>query len=196
MARRIVQECDLTKQEYDPAETVTLVIKKSGKKTGRTYELSAAAAARLEQQLVSGNKLPEGWSFSGSNIRHGRSDSENEDGPTKRTLADLERGADATFVATKKQEMVAEGVDISPREKSDDQPTILPEIEYVDGSGCMHINKGPIQTTMKNDKRHIYRTCRDCRKRISEKTVEEKAAFINAKASAGIREGHKQRNKE
>lgn len=206
MARRVVQECDLTKQEYDPAETVTLVIKKSGKKTGRTYELSAAAAARLEQQLVSGNKLPEGWDFvGGARQSHSESTSEN---PGRRTLADLdtdsqsgdtERGDDATFVTAKKREMVEEGVDTEPRERSEDQATILPGIA-VDGSGCMHINKSSIQTTMKNGKRHIYRTCRDCRKRISERTVEEKAAFLGAKAPTDTREGHspvaRKRNEE
>ena len=196
MARRVVQECDLTKQEYDPAETVTVVIKRSGKKTGRTYELSAAAAAKLEQQLVSGEKLPEGWGFGGG-TRQGRSEAANE-GSGRRTLADLdtdnnsddtERGDDATFVAAKKREMVEEGVDTEPREKSEDQATILPGMGG-DGSGCMHINKSPIQTTMKNGKRHIYRTCRDCRKRISERTVEERAAFLGAKAPSDTREGH------
>lgn len=185
MARRVVQECDLTKQEYDPDETVTLVIKRSGKKAGRTYELSADAAAKLEQQLVSSNKLPEGWGFIGGSTR--------EDGSGKRTLADLDtdspRSDDANFVAAKKREMEAEGVDTEPRKKQEDQPIVLPGMA-VDGSDCLHINKGPIQTTMNQGKRHIYRTCRDCRKRISEKTVEEKAAFLGAKAPADTREGH------
>jgi len=178
MARRVVQECDLTKQEYDPADTVTLVIKKSGKKTGRTYELSAAAAAKLEQQLVSGDLLPEGWDFVGGARQ---SHSEN---PGQRTLADLDED-DASFVAAKKREMI----DTSPREISEDQDIILPGMA-VDGSKCLHINKSPISITMENGKRHIYRTCRDCRKRINEKTVEEKAAFLGAKAPADTREGH------
>jgi len=182
MARRVVQECDLTKQEYDPADTVTLVIKKSGKKTGRTYELSAAAAAKLEQQLVSGNLLPEDWGFVGDARQ---SHSENPF-PGWRTVAELNddspREDDASFVAAKKQEMIEEGVDT-------DQDIILPGMA-LDVSRCLHINKSPINTTMKDGRRHIYRTCRDCRKRINEKTVEEKAAFLGAKAPADTREGH------
>jgi hypothetical protein len=196
MARRVVQECDLTKQEYDPAETVTLVIKRSGKKQGRTYELSAAAAAILEQQLVAGNKLPEGWGF------ESRQESRQNvaiEGSGKRTLADLDtdddRGEDSQFVAAKKREMQEEGVDTEPREKDDDQATILPEIA-VDDSGCMHINKGPIQTTMHQGKRKIYRTCRDCRKRINEKTKDERASFLGAKAPPDTREGHSPEAKE
>jgi hypothetical protein len=184
MARRIVQECDLTKQEYDPAETVTLIIKKNGKKQGRTYELSPEAAAKLEQQLVSGNKLPNEWGF-GSGTRSSESVIKADSVPRK--LADLD--SDEQFVAEKKRSLAAEGVDIAPREKTNDQPTILPEMA-VDGSACMHLNKSPIQTTMHDGKRVIYRTCRDCRKRINEKTKDEKAAFFGAKAPPDTREGH------
>jgi hypothetical protein len=179
MAKRVVQECDLTKQEYDPADTVTLVIKKSGKKTGRTYELSAAAAAKLEQQLVSGSKLPDGWGFGGGS----RQNVANEG---QRTLADLD--SDDRFVAEKRRAMAEEGVDTSPREKNSNQPSILPELEG-NGSDCMHLNKSGIQTTMKDGKRHAYRTCRDCRQRVSERTKEEKAAFLGAKAPPDSREG-------
>lgn len=192
MARRVVQECDLTKQEYDPAETVTLVIKRSGKKQGRTYELSAAAAAILEQQLVAGNKLPDGWGFGGGSRQAPASDG----GQRPRTLGDLdtdteadEKQSDSKFVAAKKREMQEEGVDTEPREKSDDQETILPGIEG-DGSGCLHLNKSPIQTTMVQGKRRIYRTCRDCRKRINEKTKNERTSFLGAKAPPDTREGH------
>ena len=31
MAKRVIQECDLTKQEYDPADTVIITIKKKDK---------------------------------------------------------------------------------------------------------------------------------------------------------------------
>jgi len=184
MAKRVVQECDLTKQEYDPAETVTLVIKKSGKKTGRTYELSAAAAAKLEQQLVSGNKLPEEWDFVGGAVRQGGTSAPQ---PGKRTLADLDTDEpdDAAFVAEKKRSLAAEGVDAEPRETQEDDPSIL----GVDTSGCMHPNRGPVAITMSQGKRLIYRMCRDCRKRIPEKTKDEKAAFLSAKPPPDTREG-------
>ena len=88
MAKRIIQECDLTKQEYDPDETVTLVFKKKGKTNGRTYELSSSAATKLEQQLVAGKEaaLEEGWGFTKNNSRTPRS---MEETPV-RTLGDLE----------------------------------------------------------------------------------------------------------
>lgn len=189
MARRVVQECDLTKQEYDPAETVTLVIKKSGKKTGRTYELSAEAASKLEQQLVSGNKLPTNWSFSGM--------ADVKTSNTVKTLADLDTDDDK-FVAEKKRTMSDEGVDIEPREKAEGQAEILPELAG-DGSDCLHINKTGIQLTMKGGKRQFYRVCRDCRTRLPEKTKNERVAYLEAKAPADTREGQspvaKERNK-
>ena len=66
MAKRIVQECDLTKTEIPEGdEIVTITIKRQGKKSGRSYELSSKAAAQLEQQLVAGKEaaLDENWSF-------------------------------------------------------------------------------------------------------------------------------------
>lgn len=187
MAKRIVQECDLTKQEYDPAETVTLVIKRSGKKQGRTYELSPEAASKLEQQLVSGNKLPTGWSFSGS-----KASVENPwheaDTPITRTLADLDNDDDA-LVAKKKREMKDEGVDTSePREKVEGQATVLPVLE-TDDSQCLHMNKGHIQTTLKDGERYFYRTCRACRRRIPEKSKEDSRSFMTAKPPADTRVG-------
>lgn len=183
MAKRVVQECDLTKQEYDPAETVTLIIKKNGKKTGRTYELSSDAAARLEQQLVSGNKLPEGWSFHG--VATVRSES-NES--SRRTLADLD--SDAAFVAQKKKQLQDEGIDVEPRQVEEGQATVLPELA-ADNSNCLHMNKGPIQTTMKNGERHIYRTCRACRGRVPEKMKDDRQSFLNAKPPSDSRVDYK-----
>jgi len=179
MAKRVVQECDLTKQEYDPAETVTLIIKRSGKKTGRTYELSPDAAAKLETQLVSGQKLDANWTFL-TNMMEFKS------GETKRTLGDLdEKTEDANFIASKKQELKDEGVDLSPRELEDDTETVLPDLS--DGTKCLHMNKGPIQTTMKQGERYIYRICRECRSRISEKSKDDRNSFMNGKAPAESR---------
>jgi len=182
MAKRVVQECDLTKQEYDPAETVTLIIKKGGKKTGRTYELSQKAAEKLEQQLVSGNKLDSDWTFKAL---------EKDPTPLKsdgaKTLADLDD--DSTFVAEKKQQMQEEGIDMEPRVLEEDQQTILP-LNTGDRS-CLHMNKGRVQTTLKNGKRHFYRICRECRGHISENKVEDREEYLNAKPPADVRVGNK-----
>lgn len=182
MAKRVVQECDLTKQEYDPAETVTLVIKRSGKKAGRTYELSAEAASRLEQQLVAGSKLPESWGF-GETVR-----------TRARTVADLEttpakEEGDDAFVAGKKREMKEEGVDLEPREREEGQATILPNI--APSSDCLHMNKGPIQTTLRDGDRHIYRTCKSCRGRIPERQKNDRESYLKTKAPADSRENYK-----
>lgn len=197
MARRVVQECDLTKQEYDPEETVTLIIKRSGKKTGRTYELSSDAASKLEAQLVSGNKLDTNWGF-------GRgAASERTDPARGRTLADLDtdqddKTEDASFVAKKKRELTEEGVDTAPRERQEDDATVLPGL--ASNSDCLHMNKGAIQITMvKGGERQFYRICKSCRGRVPEKAKGERSAYLGTKAPADSRVGEssvaKERNK-
>ncbi|MCI0559952.1 MAG: hypothetical protein MN733_15785, partial [Nitrososphaera sp.] len=125
MAKRVIQECDLTKQEYDPEETVTLVIKKKGKQSGRTYELSPSAAAKLEQQLVAGKEsiLPDDWQFGGTSRRASAETS--SDSRRRRTLGDLEaedEQDDTKFVAKKKAELREAGV-IKPEEEQREEPT-------------------------------------------------------------------------
>lgn len=190
MARRVVQECDLTKAEYDPADTVTLVIKKNGKKTGRTYELSPEAAARLEQQLVSGNKLSPEWGFVA-----GTAQTIDATPKRGRTLGDLEdeleedeRQHDAAFVADKKADMRAESHEES-------EPAAIPELG-ADDSGCLHMNKGPVTATQRNGRRFIYRVCRECRRRIPVKPKEDRKAFLDAKAPSETRVNHDPRIKE
>lgn len=185
MAKRVVQECDLTKQEYDPAETVTLVIKRSGKKAGRTYELSPEAAAKLEQQLVAGTELPANWGFGETVRTKARTVADLESEPAKESGSDV----DGKFVAQKKREMKEEGVDLEPREVEEGQPTILPEI--APAGDCLHMNKGPVQTTLRDGERHFYRTCRECRGRIPEKQKMERESYLKAKAPADSRVDYK-----
>lgn len=184
MGKRVIIECDLTKQEYDPDGTVTLVFKRAGKKAGRTYELSPDAAAKLEQQLVAGPKLPSNWIFAGF--------AEPESAPRarpKRTLEDLENEPedDSSFVAAKKAELKEAGViQETPRE----EPTEIVVSEALGapkGSKCSHLNKGRVQTTLKGGKRFAFRTCKECRAKIPMATVEEKEAFMNGKLDSDVR---------
>lgn len=179
MAKRVVQECDLTKQEYDPSETVTLVIKRAGKKAGRTYELSAEAASKLEQQLVAGLKLDTNWGFSSS---------QGSTRSTAKTLGDLEDESEAEIESD--EAFIAEKISQRRAIAETDEGDELAEAIKPEG-GCYHMNKGPIQTTMRAGKRQIYRVCRECRERIPEKRKDDKSKFMNAKAPADSRQGYR-----
>ncbi len=180
MGKKQITYCDLTKQEIEDEDSLVIItIKKKGKTKGRSYDLSPDAAAKLEQQLVAGSDatLPEDWSF--MSVPAARS-------ARGRTLEDLENEPedDAKFVAAKRRELREAGVigDESPEE-----PTEAPVIDTTT-SKCptRHMNKGRIQTTMKNGNRFIYRLCADCRKRIPEKTAGQKESYQNQKPEEGV----------
>jgi len=193
MAKRVIQECDLTKQEYDPDETVTIVIKKKGKSTGRTYELSPTAAAKLEQQLVAGKEaiLEDGWGFSSQSYDN------NSKSTKKITLADLEHEIQEEEQPEVQQESfyTEESLDSRIEQKkqelhnSQEATTNLVttgETTNNDLKKCIHLNKGRIQTTFKDGKRFVYRLCTGCHKRIEEKTASEKRA-VHDKVPDGFR---------
>jgi hypothetical protein len=184
MARRIVQECDLTKQEYDPEKTVTIVIKKNGKKTGRTYELSEEAATILEQQLVAGKKLEPGWGFGSSTSRRSE---RNEESFEPKTLGDMD---DDKFVLEKKSEMEEQGIDPEER-RAETESAISAATELGDGTNCLHMNKSRINAGMKDGKRFFYRICQECRTRIPAKPKEEHKNFLAAKAPSDSRVDYK-----
>lgn len=188
MAKRVIQECDLTKQEYDPDETVTLVIKKKGKQSGRTYELSQNAATKLEQQLVAGKEaaLLEDWQFGGTGRQLLVPTNSND--KQHRTLGDLEAEDDSKFVSDKRAELKEAGV-IKAEEREEPAESVVSEALGAPKSngGCRHLNKGRIQTTLKGSKRFVYRMCADCRTRIPEMTTEERKAFMDGKTDPDVR---------
>lgn len=173
MAKRTVQECDLTKLEYDPKDTVTIVIKKDGKK-GRSYDLSPEAAAKLEQQLTAGpqRKLDANWQFGAS-----RTDWEavKTDGP--KTLGEFD---DDSFVAEKKRELKDRG-ELGQEREEPEAPVLAPALGASEKSDCLHMNKGPIKTTLRNKKRYAYRNCRQCGKEVAEKSMEDTQAYMAGK---------------
>ena len=103
-----------------------------------------------------------------------------------RTLEDLENEPedDTKYVAAKKRELREEGIiNDEPREEAE-----VPVMNLDTTSNCptKHMNKGRIQTTMKNGSRYIYRLCTDCNKRIPEKTAGAKKLYRNQKPGKGV----------
>lgn len=171
MARRQIVECDLTKQETNEDSLVTITIKVNGKKS-RSYDLSPESAAKLEQQLVAGPKLDHDWNF---NSIHDNTSILKSNGAPK-TLGDLDDG-DSTIVASKKAELKEAGV---LREQSESTVSEVTTIEGGD-KDCRHLNKGRIQTTLRNGKRFIFRPCKDCHARMPEMTRADKDAYTEGK---------------
>jgi hypothetical protein len=175
MGKRTIYECDLTKQEFDPEEEqlFTITVAKKGRKAPMKYEISAAAAEKLLAQLNGSKTLPQDWHFTEEqdlSFITSKISSSPEDVP--QTLGDLDDDAD--FVAHKKKELREAGV--------------IEETDRVETSvnGCSHMNKGPIQATMKNGKRYIYRICKDCHQRAPEMTKQERDGYLNGKAPADV----------
>lgn len=192
MAKRVIHECDLTKQEIDEDDVLfTLKLAKKGSRSNMTYELSSAAAEKLLAQLNGRDVLDKDWSFSNGDYAPATEDS----APSRRrTLEDLEADAvqeaedDARFVTEKKAALREQGVlhDEEPRE----EPTDGPVGKALGATkGCRHMNKGRIQTTMRSGTRFIYRKCTDCRKDIPEMTSEVRQQYMNAKAPKGVGDG-------
>lgn len=177
MAKRVVQECDLTKQEYDPDETVTITFKQKNKARARSYDLSPEAAGKLEQQLVGGPKLTAEWGFYAAQpaASQGR-------GPRPaRTVGDLDREPNEAerTIAEKKAELREAGV-IPAEENNKPQEAQVSEVTEIVGGkkDCLHMNKGRIQTTLRDGKRFIFRLCTECRARIPEMSKASRDAFI------------------
>lgn len=170
MARRVVTECDLSKAEYDPAETVTLVIKKNGKKTGRTYELSPQAAAKLEQQLVSGSKLPDEWFFGGITRSVRPNITIEED-----LVPEEQEQSDEQIIAAKHAAREEVEEDVEP----DSIPAIDPSI-------CPHRNRSRTHMKMKNGERFAYKICKDCRKMVEVHKRDERIDYANGKVPSDI----------
>lgn len=161
MGKRQLFFCDLTKHELkEDDEMVILTLKRKDKKTSRTYEISSEAATKLEQQLVAGSEatLPKNWGFIKSD----------QDKPVL-TIGDLEEDE----VELKLNALREEGVEITP--------TITNT-----SNDCRHINKGSIQTTLKNKKRFIYRTCTECGIQVPEMTTQQRQNYLKSKLPSDI----------
>lgn len=171
MARRTIQECDLTKAEYDPDLTVTITIKKPGKGRGRSYDLSPEAAAKLEQQLVSNHELHPHWSFG-----YASPDTEPKE-PRSTSSGETD---DDKMVAKKKAQLEEMGVDI--------KEVTIPKTTS-EQKGCTHINKTAISFARKDGNPFAYRTCKECDLILPEKTAKGKKSYLSQALPEGVNLG-------
>ena len=180
MARRVIHECDLTKREFDPEneKVFTLSIAVKGKKAPMKYELSASTAEKVLAQLNGSNTLKEDWSFSNGDYAPAVDDTPEE--RPRRTLGDLEDEDDSQFVADKKAELREAGL-----LREEDEPVAESVINVT--SGCTHINKGPIQTTLRKGKRHIFRRCKECQTKVPEMSSADRQGFMGGQLPADVR---------
>lgn len=187
MSKRTIHECDLTKLEFDPTEekVFMLSIAVKGRKAPMKYELSSSAAERLLAQLNGSETLSANWSFGDHKAPVARETTRES---SKKTLGDLENEDpiedDSHFVAEKKKELRAKGVidAETPREQPDSGLYQQP----ASSNGCSHLNKGRIQTTMRDKKRYIYRQCNGCGREIEEAKASAKKSYMSGNLPAGV----------
>ena len=183
MAKRTIQECDLTKQEYDPDETVSITIKKKGKGRGRTYDLSPEAASKLEQQLVAGSEavLDPDWTFGSSPKRIRSQPSPVDEWNISGDDHQEEPEDDSNFVAAKKAELKDQGVI-----NKDDEPREVENSVFKDSGNCAHMNRGPVQMTMRNNERYAYTICKDCGRQLPVKKRNDRDAYMSARLPSDV----------
>lgn len=181
MSKKSIIICDLSKQEIsDEDAMVTITIKAVGKKVGRSYDLSAESAAKLEQQLVGTNKLSNNWGFtsraSGKNDSRGEAGSKVSAEEPEIIDIDNEIPQDEVFIAEKKSQREHNPPTVSPQPPSSDFSKTLG-----DGTDCLHMNKGRLKLTIRDKERYAYKICKDCKRQIPEKSLDEKSKFLNTK---------------
>jgi hypothetical protein len=174
MGKRQLIFCDLTKQEISETETmVSVTFKIPGKKTGRTYELSPKAAAKLEQQLVSGNQLPEDWSFLAQNEKY-----------ITRREPIVEEQFEPPAQESSDEQLIAEK-NAARQEADESLSEEIPE-PTIEATGCLHINKSRPHLTIRKGERYAYRICKDCRQRIPEHKLDDRASYASGKLPPDI----------
>lgn len=154
MAKRTIQECDLTKQEFDPEKAVIITLKTKDKK-GRSYELCPDAAELLERALVSreAHTIISGTQASTKTLGDTFDIDEND-----RLVAEKEAGREAEPVT----------IGINPD-----------SIELTKkGGSCTHMNKTRPQVRTIDGKKGFWQQCKDCGSSIKCRTTAEKAEKI------------------
>ena len=182
MAKRIIHECDLTKQEFNPDEDTvfTLSIVKKGRKSPMKFEVCASAAEKLLAQLNGKGELPEDWSFA-RNV------------PSRRAVVseELDIGSnmddgiddDSNFVARKKAELREEGIIGNEEEERELEGGAISQALGAKQENCVHMNKSGIKVTSDHKK---YRTCNACGKAIPEQSSGDRTAYLSATPPKGV----------
>lgn len=203
MAKRIIQQCDLCKGEYDPDDTHLITVKKKGKQKGNVFDLCPECAAKIQRQLVaaSSEMLDVNWTFDGlSKLPPGMVISP----------ADLQAIADEITIAPRGSARAAQEADIAAAQQADDdlitrkegerrtamaeagQPLEeeqeASEVPYetvapapLEDGGCGHMNKGRIYTVNKQ----FVQDCRDCGETLVPNTASDRAAYMGTRAGRG-----------
>jgi hypothetical protein len=154
MARRTVQECDLTKQEFDPEQVVTVTLKSPGKK-GRSYELSPTAAEMLEKALVSREAHEVTLvGIAKSTIVERPSFGNNQVVRRAATMADFD--VDDELIARKDRERLEEESK-TPGPSSEHKITAAAQ-----ESGCSHPSRTPPRIETVDGNRGFWQRCKDC----------------------------------
>jgi hypothetical protein len=168
MGKRTIQECDFCKEEYDPDNTHQLTFKKPGKRVGNKFELCGACASKIQQQLVSDKPLPK----------------EKDVSSRRQELNEVaEDHDDDVFVRQKKQEL---------KDRNGDDHVVETTVSHEDDGKCIHRNKGRVTMgEIGNGQKGWFHRCKDCGTKLPVHSAEEKAAYMNAKAPAGTREGYR-----
>ena len=76
-------------------------------------------------------------------------------------------------------------------EKRHEAARLWNAIEIAADEDCLHMNKGPIQITLRHGEQYIFRTCKGCKGRIPERQKGEREAYLKTKAPADSREDYK-----
>jgi hypothetical protein len=198
MGRRVVHECDLSKLEYDPEDTVKITIKRKNK-TSKSYEISVDTADKLETQLSpAGEPLESDWSFTAMNVLPAEESLaptpvENMPSPAERRKALEEADPDgdddklAGKIKRQHKDRIKEEKDKPKKASGSSQITVNRQIQGGDPD-CSHMNRTrPQMTITEDDKRYAYTNCLDCGAEIPIKTHAERARLNNMKAPAGTR---------
>jgi len=168
MAKRTIYECDLTKREFDPDETVKITITRKGKK-GRAYEISDEAAKLLERQLTAGDELPEGWDFT-AQAPAPIVQQEEDWMVSPRIENETEDDAQLREVLKKKKEREKAEAKDHPKRKQ--------------GVKCTHPNRGPVQWSGEGKNAVPYVVCRDCGEKLPLQKTRDKQNYLSAKPPA------------
>lgn len=178
MASRTIQECDLSKTEYDPDSTVTIVFKRKGKR-GRQYDLSAESAEALEQAFVGteAHKVVPVQRMSGhqqDTSSESRPDTEN-----KQTVGDFDIDNDDALIVEKERERKEFNATLknAPAEVVAYQAAVTKEQDR-----CVHANKTPKRPKTVGKKRGFYQECKDCGKIIKARSMKSQRAYLAAQA--------------
>jgi hypothetical protein len=189
MAKRIIQECDLCKGEYDPDNTHSIAVKKKGKAKANSYELCPNCAEKIQQQLVakSSDALPEGWQF-GVQVLRVDSDIQTTNAPrgSRREEITTLQQDDNDLIARKEAERTAAlaeaGHALPEKAEAAEVPYETVEPTPLDDGGCPHMNRGPIRPI----NGQFLQECRDCGVSLTPNTSVERGSYMTAKPGKGV----------